>query len=114
MYNNNIFDLIFTSKFLLSLYYLLKIKKKLLTALDLQINSQIIKQKRTTNVYLCVFVNYKQNNLATLLPMSELIYNNMKNSSISFLFFELNCGFQSIFFAKKILIFDLNQKPQKN
>ena len=43
--------------------------------------------------YLQVFVNYKQNNWAKLLPMAEFVYNNAKNTSTGYTSFELNCGF---------------------
>ena len=43
--------------------------------------------------YLRVFINFKQNNWARLLPMAEFAYNNAKNASTSYMSFELNCGY---------------------
>ena len=43
--------------------------------------------------YLRVFVNFKQNDWARLLPMAEFAYNNAKNKSTSHTPFELNCGY---------------------
>ncbi len=43
--------------------------------------------------YLLAFVNYKQDDLARLLPMAEFVYNNAKNASNGHILFELNCGF---------------------
>ena len=43
--------------------------------------------------YLRAFVNYKQNDLAKLLPMTEFAHNNAKNASTGYTPFELNCGF---------------------
>ena len=43
--------------------------------------------------YLCVFVNWKQNDWARLLPMAEFAYNNSKNASKGHTLFELNCGY---------------------
>lgn len=45
--------------------------------------------------YLKAFVNYKQINLAKLLPIAKFVYNNTKNTSISHTFFELNYGYHS-------------------
>ncbi len=44
-------------------------------------------------IYLWAFVNYKQDNLAQLLPMAEFAYNNRKNSSTGYTPFELNCSY---------------------
>ena len=43
--------------------------------------------------YLRAFVNYERNDWARLLPMVEFAYNNAKNASTGYTFFELNCGF---------------------
>ena len=45
------------------------------------------------DTYLQVFVNYKQNDWAKLLPMAEFVYNNAKNASTGYTAFKLNCGF---------------------
>ena len=43
--------------------------------------------------YLQAFVNFKQNNWARLLLMTEFAYNNAKNTSTGHMSFELNCGY---------------------
>lgn len=43
--------------------------------------------------YLQVFVNYKQNNQAKLLPMAKFAYNNTRNTSIAHTSFKPNRGF---------------------
>ena len=45
--------------------------------------------------YLWVFVNYKQNDWARLMPMAEFAYNNAINTSTGYTSFELNCDFHS-------------------
>ena len=47
------------------------------------------------DAYLCVFVNWDQNNWARLLPIAEFVYNNSKNTSIGHMPFELNCDYYS-------------------
>ena len=51
--------------------------------------------------YLRAFVNYEQNDWARLLPMAEFAYNNTKNTSTGYTFFELNCGFYPRVFYKE-------------
>ena len=43
--------------------------------------------------YLWAFVNFKQNNWAGLLLMSEFAYNNANNTSSGYTPFKLNCGY---------------------
>ena len=82
--------LLFTSKFWLLLCYLLGIKQRLSTAFYPQIDGQTKRQNRTVEVYLQVFVNFKQNNWARLLLIAKFAYNNTKNTSISHTSFKLN------------------------
>ena len=44
-------------------------------------------------VYLCIFVNWEQNDWARLLLMAEFAYNNSQNASTGHISFELNCGY---------------------
>ena len=44
-------------------------------------------------VYFQDFVNFKQNNWARLLPMTEFAYNNAKNASTGYTPFGLNYGY---------------------
>ena len=83
---------IFISKFWSSLCYFLSIKRRLSTALHPQTDGQTERQNSTMEAYLRVFVNFKQDDWARLLPMAEFVYNNTKNASTGHTPFELNCG----------------------
>ena len=85
--------LLFISKFWSLLCYFLRIKKKLFTAFYFQTNSQTKGQNSTMKAYFRTFVNWKQNNLAKLLPMAKFGYNNAKNASTSHTPFKLNCDY---------------------
>ena len=84
---------LFTLKFWSSLCYFLGIKRKLSIAFYPQTDSQIERQNSIMEAYLRAFVNFKQNDWAWFLPMTEFVYNNAKNASISHISFELNCGY---------------------
>ena len=86
-------ELLFTSKFWLLLCYFLDIKQKLSTAFYPQIDDQIVRQNSSIEVYLWVFVNFKQNDCAWLLLIAEFTYNNAKNASTCYMPFEFNCGY---------------------
>ncbi len=73
--------------------YFLRIKKKLSTAFHPQTDSQTERQNSTLEAYLRVFVNWKQDDWARLLPIAEFAYNNTKNASTGITSFELNCGY---------------------
>ena len=92
---------VFTSKFWLSLCYFLDIKRKLSTTFHPQTDGQTERQNSTMEAYFQAFVNYEQNDLARLLPMTEFAYNNAKNIIISYTLFELNCGFHPRLSYKK-------------
>ena len=59
------------------------------------------RQNSTMETYLGVFVNFKQNNWARLLPIAEFAYNNAKNASIGHTPFKLNCGYHPCVFFKE-------------
>ena len=84
---------LFTSKFWLSLYYFLGVKRRLSTAFHPQTDGQTERQNSTMEAYLRAFVNFEQNDWARLLLMAEFAYNNAKNASTGHTPFELNCGF---------------------
>lgn len=63
--------------------------------------ARLKRQNSTVKVYLWVFVNYKQNNRARLLPVAKLTYNNTKNASTSYTPFKLNCDFYSCAFYRE-------------
>ena len=83
----------FTSKFWSLLCYFLGVKRRLSTAFYLQTDGQTERQNSTMEAYLRVFVNFKQNDWARLLPMAEFAYNNTKNASTGHMPCELNCGY---------------------
>ena len=43
--------------------------------------------------YLCIFVNWKQNNWVQLLLIVEFAYNNSKNANMDYTPFEFYCGY---------------------
>ena len=43
--------------------------------------------------YLRAFVNFEQNDWVQLFSKAEFAYNNAKNDSIGYIYFELNCGY---------------------
>ncbi len=88
-------DLLFISKCWSLLCYFLGIKRKLFTAFYLQTNGQTKKQNSTMEVYLRVFVNWKKNDWARLLPMAKFTYNNTKNTSTGHTSFKLYSRFHS-------------------
>ena len=75
------------------LCYFLSIKRQLFTSFHSQTDGQTDQQNSIIKVYLCVFVNWEQNNWAKLLSMTEFAYNNAKNASIGHTQFELNCRY---------------------
>ena len=94
---------LFTSKFWSLLYYFLRIKKKFSTAFYPQTNGQIERHNSTMEIYLRIFVNWKQNDWARFLLMAKFAYNNAKNASTGHTFFKLNCGFHPrVFFEDDI------------
>ena len=85
--------LLFTLKFWSLLCYFLGIKRRLSTAFYPQTDGQIERQNSTMEAYLRAFVNFKQNNWAQFLPMTEFAYNNAKNASTGHTSFKFNCGY---------------------
>lgn len=90
-------SLIFILKFWSSIYYFLKIKRRLSAASYSQINGQIKKQNSTIEAYLRIFINYKLNNKAKLLLITEFAYNNIKNANTSYIQLRLSL----LYFLKK-------------
>ena len=84
---------IFMSKFWSSLCYFLGIKRRFSTAFHPQTDGQTKEQNSTIKAYLCAFVNWEQNDWVWLLPIKKFAYNNSKNASTDYTFFELNCGY---------------------
>ena len=81
---------LFTLKFWSSLCYFLGIKQRLSTAFYPQADGQIKGQNSIMKAHLSVFINFKQNDQARLLPMAKVAYNNAKNASTGHTLFKLN------------------------
>lgn len=71
----------------------------------LQIDDQTKRQNSMMETYSCIFVNKEQNDWANLLPMTEFVYNNTKNTTTGHIPFELYCGYYSYVLFKEISIF---------
>ena len=84
---------LFISKFWSLLCYFLEVKRRLSIAFYPQTDGQIKRQNSIMEAYHRVFINFKQNDWARLLPMAEFVYNNAKNASTGHTPFELNCGY---------------------
>ncbi len=82
----------FTSKFWKMLFKLTDTKLAMSTAFHPQTDGQTERANRTLEQYLQAFVNYKQNNWASLLPVAEFTINNAKNASTGFSPFYLANG----------------------
>ena len=106
--------LLFISKFWSSLCYFFDIKRRLSIALYPQTNGQTKRQNSTMEVYLRVFVNFKQNDWAGLLPWLSLFTITPRILAPATLFLSLIADTIFVFFIKKNLIPAQNQKPQKN
>lgn len=86
-------DLLFTLKFWFLLYYFFSIKQKFSTIFYLQTNGQPKRQNSMMEAYLCIFINYEQNDQARFLPIAEFVYIKTKNTSIGYKLFKLNCNY---------------------
>ena len=84
---------VFTPKFWSFLYYFLSIKWRLSTTFYPQTNSQTEWRNNMIKSYLRVFVNYKQGNWLSFLPIDGFAYNNAKYASREYTSFKLNCGY---------------------
>ena len=107
--------LLFTSKFLLLIYYFWDIKWKLSnTGFYHQTDKKIQRQNSRIEAYLQVFVNFKQNDWVWLLPMAKFAYNNAKNTSTCYTHFKLNCRNQICVFYEVDLNLCWNLRIAKN
>ena len=96
---------LFTSKFWSLLCYFLGVRRRLSTAFHPQTNGKTKRRNSTMKAYLRVFVNFKQNDWARLLPMAEFAYNNAKFASTSYTLFELNCSYNPRLLYKEAIDF---------
>ena len=83
-------DKLFISKFQTSLTALLGVKRKLSTAFYLQINGGIERINQIIELYLRYYVNYKQDDQVSLLPLAEYAYNSSATNIIKVLLFFTN------------------------
>src|SRR5882724_5506015 len=83
----------FISRFWRSLCQLLGIKANLSTAYHPEMDGQTKRVNQVLEQYLCVYINYQQDNWVNLLPLAEFAYNNMSHSVTMVTPFFANKGF---------------------
>uniref|UniRef100_A0A803TGS2 Gypsy retrotransposon integrase-like protein 1 n=1 Tax=Anolis carolinensis TaxID=28377 RepID=A0A803TGS2_ANOCA len=88
----------FTSRFWKALQKLLGIDSRLSSAHHPQTDGQTERTNATLEQYLRCYVNYQQDNWASLLPLSEFAYNNSVQNSTKEAPFFANYGFHPRFF----------------
>ena len=88
-------DSLFNSSFYFSLYYVLKIKRKLFIIFYSQINDQIERQNSIMEQYLRAHVNFTQNNWVSLFSITKFVYNSVEHVSITMSLFEINIDYNS-------------------
>lgn len=84
---------VFTSRLWANLMFVLKIERRLSTAFHPQTDGQTERQNSTLEQYLRSYVNYQQNNWASLLASAEFAYNASQHSSTAKAPFEVVYGF---------------------
>uniref|UniRef100_A0A803TCI3 Gypsy retrotransposon integrase-like protein 1 n=1 Tax=Anolis carolinensis TaxID=28377 RepID=A0A803TCI3_ANOCA len=92
----------FTSRFWKALQKLLGIDSRLSSAHHPQTDGQTERTNATLEQYLRCYVNYQQDNWASLLPLSEFAYNNGVQASTKETPFFANYGFHPRFFPSVI------------
>ena len=85
-------DKLFLSQFWETTTQLLKITAKLSTAYHPQTDGQTERTNQTLEQFLRVFINYKQDNWASLLPIAQFTYNTNANGSTKESPFHANYG----------------------
>ena len=85
-------DKLFTADFWKTTTAMLGIKAKLSTSYHPQTDGQTERTNQTLEAYLRAFVNYKQDNWATLLPMAQFAYNTNESASTGTSPFQANYG----------------------
>ncbi|KAG5734564.1 hypothetical protein E4T56_gene5516 [Termitomyces sp. T112] len=84
---------LFVSHFWQSLCRVLKIKTNLSTSYHLETDGQTEQVNQMLEQYLCLYVNYLQNNWCAELPLAEFTYNNMPHSATRVSPFYANKGY---------------------
>ncbi len=81
-------DTQFVSRLWKRVCQLLKIVQRMFTAYHLKTDKAIKQMNQNVELYICMFSNYSQNNLASLLLMAELVINNhdFVSTEVSFFF----------------------------
>jgi hypothetical protein len=105
---------LFISKFWKSLCSALDIQVNLSTAYHLETDGQTECINQILEQYLKIFINYKQNDSTTLLPLTEFIYNNTPHSSTKVSPFFANKGYHPklIILINDILSLEAQQTAQ--
>ena len=86
-------DKLFTSKFWTALTAYLGVKRKLSTAFHPQTNGGTERMNQTVEQYLRCYVNYKQDNWVSLLPLAEFAYNSSVTDTTKVSPFFANYGY---------------------
>ena len=95
-------DKLFTSNFWTTLLAAIGIKRKLSTAYHPQTDGQTERTNRTLKAYLRIYVNQRQDNWVSLLPMAQLAYNNKLSESTGQTPFFANHGRNPNLFEKTL------------
>ena len=85
----------FVSKFWRSLFAILNVDTKLLSAFHPQTNGQTEQINQVLEQYLRCSINYQQDDWTTYLPLAEFAYNNTLHASTQKTPFFSNCGYHS-------------------
>jgi len=85
-------DKLFTSNYWKTLVASIGIRHKLSTSFHPQTDGQTERMNQTLKAYLRHYVNYIQNNWVSLLPMAQLVLNNLKSESTQHTPFFANYG----------------------
>lgn len=85
-------DKLFLSKFWKTTMNMLRIKSKMSTSFHPQTDGQTERTNQTLEQYLRAFLNYQQDNWATLLPIAQFTYNTATSSSTNITPYQANYG----------------------
>lgn len=88
---------LFTSNYWSAICHYLKVKRRLSTAFHPQSDGQTERQNQTLEHYLRCFINFKQDNWASLLALAQFVYNCAKHASTNISPFESLMGYNPDF-----------------
>ena len=98
---------IFASKYQVTFYYYLAVKRRLFTAFYLQTNDQTERINQTLEVYLRCYLNFKQDNQVYLLSSAKFIINSSRSETISI------TPFQAIYLFELSIYQNIIREPLK-